>query len=137
MDAALIELIRERAGNVCEYCRLPQAASPLRFVIDHVIARQHQGSDASENLALCCGRCNRHKGPNISGIDLDTGQMTRLFHPRQDRWSEHFKWEDVTLVGLTPIGRATVAVLAINQPAQLVVRRTLRQQGISFDMPAP
>lgn len=36
---------------------------------------------------------------------------------------------DAALIGLTPIGRATIAVLAINQPSQLAVRQMLRQEG--------
>jgi len=128
MTDGLDEQIRVLAGDACEYCRLPQSASPLRFVLDHVIARQHRGERVLQNLALACGRCNRHKGPNISGIDPDTQVLTRLFHPRQDVWSEHFSWDEVMLVGLTPIGRATIAVLAINDPSQILVRQVLRQE---------
>ena len=122
----LDEQVRMLAGDACEYGHLPQSASRLRFVLDHVIARQHGGERALHNLALACGRCNRHKGPNISGIDPQSRVMTGLFHPRQDAWSDHFKWDDVTLVGLTPIGRTTIAVLGINDPSQMVVRQTLR-----------
>ena len=122
----LDEQVRMLAGDACEYCRLPQSASRLRFVLDHVIARQHGGRRVLENVALGCGRCNRHKGPNLSGIDPESQMMSRLFHPRQDVWSEHFRWEGVTLVGLAPIGRATVAVLAINHSSQLLVREALR-----------
>jgi hypothetical protein len=124
----LDEQIRVLAGDACEYCRLPQKTSQLRFVLDHVIARRHGGQRALQNLALACGRCNRHKGPNISGIDPQTQGMTRLFHPRQDVWSEHFRWDEVSLVALTPIGRATIAVLAINDPSQIRVRQVLRQE---------
>jgi len=125
----LDEQVRMLAGDACEYCRLPQSASRLRFVLDHVIARQHGGQRVVANVALCCGRCNRHKGPNLSGIDPESQAMTRLFHPRRDAWSEHFKWVDVTLVGLTEIGRTTIAVLAINHPSQLLVREALRREA--------
>jgi hypothetical protein len=124
----LDEQVRALAGDTCEYCRLPQSASRLRFVLDHIVARQHGGQRVLQNLALCCGRCNRHKGPNISGIDPESRVMTRLFNPRQDEWSEHFKWDEVTLVGLTPVGRATIAVLAINHVSQLLVREALRRE---------
>ena len=36
MDAATGELVRERAGNLCEYCHLPQVFSGLRFPILNV-----------------------------------------------------------------------------------------------------
>ena len=84
MDKALDGEVRRRARDLCEYCHLPQHASPFQHVVDHVIARQHGGATTEANLALCCGRCNLHKGPNIAGLDPVTGQLTRLFHPRED-----------------------------------------------------
>ena len=123
------EHVRALAGDACEYCCLPQAASQLRFVLHQVTPRGLGGVRAVENLALCCGRCNRHKAANVSGIDPQSGVMTRLFHPRRDGWSDHFRWEDVTLVGVSPIGRATVAMLAINHPSQITVRDLLRREG--------
>jgi hypothetical protein len=103
--------------------------SELPFEIDHIIAEQHGGKSVAENLALCCGFCNRHKGPNIAGIDTESGALIPLFHPRRDRWADHFKWRDENLVGLTAIGRVTVAVLAINHPAQRAVRQALIAEG--------
>ena len=82
--------VRERAGHRCEYCHMPQSALRLRFPIDHIVAQQHRGPTALDNLALCCGRCNRYKGPNLSSIDPVTNQMVFLFNPRTDVWSEHF-----------------------------------------------
>jgi hypothetical protein len=84
----------------------------------------------------CCDWfvCNRHKGPNIAGIDPKTGQMSRLFHPRSDMWLEHFQWQGALLVGVTPVGRTTIAVLAINGRQQLSIRRALMIEGV-FGMP--
>ena len=129
MDTALERLVRRRAGNACEYCRLPQPFSLLRFSIDHVIALQHGGQTIASNLALTCPFCNRHKGLNIAGIDPRTMQMTRLFHPRRDLWTEHFRWNGPVLVGFTDVARATIAVLAINHPAQRAIRNTLIEEG--------
>ncbi|HSZ59107.1 MAG TPA: HNH endonuclease signature motif containing protein [Tepidisphaeraceae bacterium] len=129
MDRTLEELVRQRAGNVCEYCRLPQRFSRLTFPVDHVIALQHQGPTVEGNLALACPFCNNHKGPNIAGIDSETGQLTRLFHPRRDQWSEHFGTNGPIIIGLTDIGRVTIAVLAINHPIQIAIRRTLLEEG--------
>jgi 5-methylcytosine-specific restriction endonuclease McrA len=130
MDGALQQLVRERAADACEYCQLPQQFSRLTFSIDHVIARQHAGPTEESNLALACSFCNGHKGPNIAGIDPRTNQMTRLFHPRRDVWSEHFRWNGAVLVGLTEIARDTIAVLAINHSTQLAVRNTLIEEGV-------
>jgi hypothetical protein len=130
MDGALQQLVRERAAGACEYCQLPQQFSRLTFSMDHVIARQHEGPSDESNLALACPFCNTHKGPNIAGIDPRTNQMIRLFHPRRDVWSEHFRWGGAVLVGLTDIARATIAVLAINHSTQLAVRNTLIEEGV-------
>jgi hypothetical protein len=102
---------------------------PRTVSIDHIIAQQHQGPTDSGNLALCCVRCNLHKGPNIAGIDPATGQLTRLFHPRLDDWHGHFAWNGALLVGRTPVGRTTIAVLAINDPDYVAVRDELMSDG--------
>jgi hypothetical protein len=98
--------------------------------VDHIIPQQHGGPTASANLAWSCLRCNKHKGPNLSGIDPVTGEMVRLFHPRRDRWSEHFVWEKSKLLGLTPTGRATVGVLQINRLDAVLVREALMEEGV-------
>src|ERR1022692_3277760 len=51
MDAATWRFVRERAGERCEYCRLHQRNSELLHRIEHVVARQHGGSDDVDNLA--------------------------------------------------------------------------------------
>ena len=58
MDAAAIQFVRRRAGERCEYCGFLQEFSGLRFHIEHIVARQHGGSDESSNLALACPECN-------------------------------------------------------------------------------
>jgi hypothetical protein len=133
MDQALRSVVRSRASGVCEYCRLPQAVSPYaRFHIEHVIARQHGGATDESNLALACGACNFQKGPNIASLDPQTGQLVPLFHPRRDRWAEHFEWQGMTIVGLTPIGRATVQLLAMNDRTRLDIRAELQSLGEEF-----
>ncbi len=102
----------------------------LPFQVDHITARQHGGPTDSGNLAFACFHCNRHKGPNIAGLDPATGQVVRLFHPRTDSWSEHFRLEGATLAGLTSIGRATVQVLAMNEPEFVAVREALMMEGV-------
>jgi hypothetical protein len=87
---------------------MPEEFDPLPFQIDHVIARQHQGVATEENLALSCFECNVHKGPNIAGVNPESGIVVPLFHPRRDRWSEHFEWNGAELVGRTPIGQSGV-----------------------------
>ena len=132
MEARLKAEVRQRAGARCEYCQFPEAFAELRFQLDHIIPQQHGGPTASTNLAWSCLRCNKYKGPNLSGIDPATGQVVRLFHPRQDRWAEHFAWEAAKLLGLTPVGRTTAAVLQINRTDAVLVREALMEEGVYF-----
>jgi HNH endonuclease len=121
--------VRRRAANRCEYCKMPQKCDLLPFHLDHVIARQHGGSNAPNNLAWACLACNNHKGPNIAGLDRETGEIVRLFHPRNDLWSDHFVWRGSELFGLTAIGRVTIHVLAINLRYRREVREALMVEG--------
>jgi hypothetical protein len=129
MNQALIALVRRRAQGCCEYCRLPQVHSAIPFQIDHIIAKQHGGRTAEDNLALACFYCNSAKGPNIAGIDPDTGKLAPLFHPRRQSWSRHFRWEGPRLIGRTRSGRVTIAVLAINDPSFVALREALIAGG--------
>jgi hypothetical protein len=130
MDHAFVLQVWQRARSICEYCRVPQQYDILTFQIDHIIARKHHGTDELENLALACFACNNHKGPNIAGVDPETGEIVRLFHPRQDHWRDHFEWREAGLLGRTPIGRVTIDVLAINLPYRIQLRRTLILEGV-------
>lgn len=132
--AKLRRKVWSRAGDACEYCRLPQAVSKLRFQIDHVIAQKHHGADEFGNLALACFRCNGFKGPNIAGIDPDSGEIVRLFNPRQDVWDEHFAWCGPVLQGLGPIARATIDVLRMNDFDIVQLRQSLIEEEA---FPAP
>lgn len=130
MDRLLRTPVWERAGSRCEYCQLPQEYADAPHEVDHIIAEKHRGLTEPDNLALACFACNNHKGPNIAGIDPVSGEIVRLFHPRQDRWNEHFTWTGPQLIGLTPIGRATVQVLEINLRHRLLHRQALIEEGV-------
>lgn len=129
MDRDLEKLVWGRAGADCEYCRIPQRLDDLPFEIDHVLATAHGGKTAPNNLALSCLPCNRFKGPNLAGLDPKTGRLARLFHPRRHAWSRHFRWEGAILIGLTPIGRATIRVLHINDLLRVRLRTQLIGEG--------
>jgi hypothetical protein len=129
VDHATEREVRARANDTCEYCRMPQACDVLRFQIDHIVARKHGGSTSLKNLAIACYACNAFKGPNIAGIDPVSKQVVPLFHPRRDRWRDHFEWRGALLVGRTPSGRATIVVLQINLPQRVAVRKHLILEG--------
>jgi hypothetical protein len=97
-----------------------------RLEIEHILPRAQGGSDAESNLWIACPLCNRHKGDKTTGVDPVSGQPVPLFNPRTQLWHEHFRWDDagIRIVGLTPIGRATVVVLHLDDdPDALVVRQ--------------
>ena len=130
MDAAVRELVRHRAGNRCEYCLLKQEHLPFSlFQVEHIIPRKHGGDEDPANLALACDRCNSYKGANLTGIDPETGEISALFNPRQHSWDKHFRLSDITVVGLTAVGRATVRVLNMNEQRRVRLRAVLRRYG--------
>jgi hypothetical protein len=100
------------------------------FQIDHVIARQHEGSSEIGNLAFACFHCNRHKGRHIAGIDPVTRDVVRLFHPRTDVWDHYFRLDGPPLVGSTATGCATVQVLAMNDSEFVKAREALIAEGV-------
>ncbi|MBI3467399.1 MAG: HNH endonuclease [Planctomycetes bacterium] len=130
MDSALTKLVWERARGCCEYCWMPQDFDDAPFEIDHIIAVKHEGPTVAGNLALSCFHDNSHKGSNIAGLDPKTRRLTPLFNPRRQKWSRHFQWQGPYLVGCTPIGRVTVAVLNINGPLRVELRKVLLDEGV-------
>ena len=129
IDSALRRLVRHRAGNYCEYCGCHQDDVPLvTFHIEHIIAKQHGGTDLESNLCLACQWCNFFKGPNLS--TLVDGQLVSLFHPRAQGWDEHFAVEADRIVGLTPIGCGTVELLNMNDDDRCEIRWLASQSGI-------
>jgi hypothetical protein len=129
MEKGLHQLVRERAEFCCEYCHFPEAYAELPFHVDHIIARQHGGTTTPDNLAFACCHCNFRKGPNVAGVDPNSGRVVRLFHPRQHVWREHLYWQGPRLFGRTASGRATIDLLQINRVDAVAVRELLMQQG--------
>ena len=130
MSPELRPQARDRAGGRCEYCRLPdwiELAWP--FHVEHVIARQHRGTDDLTNLAWACSRCNRHKGTNLSGVDPDSKKVVSLFNPRRERWEEHFELDRAIIRGRSPGGRATARLLQMNAERRVELRSELISQG--------
>ena len=121
----------ERARGVCEYCRSQARVATQPFSVEHISPRSRGGETTLDNVALACQGCNNHKYDKIAARDPVSGRVVPLYHPRRDRWRDHFAWsDDSTLVlGLTPIGRATVTALCLNREGVLNLRRTLYTLG--------
>ena len=99
------------------------------FHVDHVVARQHQGETALHNLAFACSHCNSHKGTNLTSVDPKTRRRTDLFNPRAHNWPAHFVRRGGFIRGTSPIGRATVAALDMNDPGRVELRLELIDEG--------
>lgn len=138
LPADLVRSVRERAGNVCEYCRLPQSCQEATYHIDHVIPRHAGGETSLDNLALACVTCSLKKAARTHAIDDHSGQPASIFNPRTQAWDEHFDWTiDWQVQGLTPTGRATAAALGMNRPAIIAIRGLLADVGrFPADQPA-
>ncbi len=122
----LRELVRQRAGNRCEYCQASEWLSGQLCHVDHVVPLAAGGATEAANLCLACAACNGSKLTRTDAADPLTGERVALFHPRQQQWSDHFAWstDGTTIVGLTACGRATVEALQLNR-ALAVAARTL------------
>lgn len=122
----------EQAGGLCEYCRYPEEFNSGRFAVDHILPRLLGGTDELSNLALACRSCNERKQDATTAPDPATGQTVSLFHPRLDRWEDHFAWSDdfSLMVGLTAEGRATIARLQTNHRGVVRQRQVLHELGL-------
>jgi hypothetical protein len=107
-----------------------QAFYRAPFQPDHIVAEVHGGPTTRANLCWACYHCNLHKGTNLAGIDPDTGKKEWLFNPRRHKWHRHFQWDGPLLVGRTPVGRATIEVLRINDPEYVEAREALIAEGM-------
>ena len=125
-------LVTKRASGRCEYCHYPQEMSNGVLDIEHIVPVSVGGATDMDNLALACRHCNNHKAAKVTGTDPNTLLVERLFHPKRDVWNEHFYLNRKTgeIVGLTSVGRTTVAELAMNHPLVLTTRLRLIAFGV-------
>ncbi|HKH49606.1 MAG TPA: HNH endonuclease [Thermoanaerobaculia bacterium] len=99
----LREQVLRRAGWTCEYCRFLERYSPDPLSVEHIVPRSQGGSE-----------------------------VVPLFHPRRQRWRDHFAWslDAARVVGITSTGRATVELLRLNREGLVNMRQVLRKEGI-------
>lgn len=128
ISARLRSKIASRANHLCEYCKCPRAYSPSPFDVEHIIPVSQSGDSTLENLAFSCHGCNTHKYNKVQAVDPVDQTLVELFHPRKDKWSDHFAWDEegLYIIGTTVTGRATVEALQLNR-VSLVNLRTLLQ----------
>jgi len=124
--------VKQRAQDCCEYCWSQEAYSPDTFSVEHIVPLAKGGTNDANNLANACQGCNNRKFVSTEAIDSLTGAMAVLYHPRRDRWAEHFAWDEdyLVMIGLTPTGRATVEKLELNRKGVVNLRRLLQESGL-------
>jgi hypothetical protein len=123
--------VRAHFEECCAYCQTAEKLTATVFEFEHISPRAARGETIFENICLACPMCNRYKSDSASATDPVTNAVVRLFHPHQDRWLDHFSWNDdgTELLGRTAIGRATIAALRINRAAMIRVRRMWVEMG--------
>jgi len=122
------QTIAARANLLCEYCLVAEADTFYGCEVDHIISLKHGGSSEPDNLAYACALCNRSKGSYIGSIST-TGEFSRFFNPRTDRWSEHFLLGHAFIRPLTTVGEVTAHILEFNNSARLHEREEMIRFG--------
>lgn len=132
ISTSLRAWVQQRDAGCCAYCHSLEKLSITPFEVDHIVALHNGGRTEQDNLCLCCPACNRFKGARRTAVDPETGEETRLFHPRLQTWSDHFRFTDAgdVLIGLTPTGRATIGALQMNRAALVDLRRIWKLLGV-------
>jgi len=125
----LRRFVAERAAYRCEYCLLHEDDSYSPHQIDHIISRKHGGQSDSDNLAYACLRCNVWKGTDVGSFDPQSGTLVSLFHPRRQRWEDHFLLRQAVIEPLTVEGKATARLLKLNLDKRIVERSLLAIVG--------
>ena len=123
--------VDECAKGVCEYCKCLRKYTPESHEYEHIIPSIQGGKSVFLNIAKACRGCNNIKSISIAGLDPETNQIVRLFNPRKDNWKDHFKWsaDFLKMIGLTPIGRATIIRLKTNRQELMNLRKVTLNKG--------
>lgn len=131
ITADLRQRIAAQARYRCGYCQTQEVVSGIPLTVEHIIPKARGGSDVEENLWLSCRLCNEAKGVLTEAVDPQTGTTVPLFDPRGQDWAEHFAWDEQStqILGLTPIGRATIQALALNDELRVRARAIWVQAG--------
>ena len=132
VPAALRREVAARAGDRCEYCRIPAGFLTEALQVDDARPLRQGGPTDAANLTLACPACNLWKGYSVAAFDPATDRPVMLFNPRGDSWGEHFACRAGLIAGLTDGGRATVELLKMNELGAILLRRQALAEGFGF-----
>jgi hypothetical protein len=122
-------MVRQRANQQCEYCRLHEDDSFLPFSIDHIASLKHGGGNEPDNLAFACLHCNQNKGSDLTTFLESYDDIVILFNPRVHMWPDHFDAIDGEIIAKTRIGQASLKIFKFNEPDRLILRQLLALAG--------
>lgn len=125
IPSTMRELVINRASKRCEYCLIHQDFSIYSHEIDHIIPLKHGGQTTTDNLALACLPCNRHKGTDFATFAPTSREITLLFNPRSQNWLGHFYLQNSMIQGITATGKVTASLLIFNQSKRVLQRQIL------------
>lgn len=130
VSEVLRKQVAERANYRCEYCRVYEADSFIKFQIEHIISIKHGGTSDSNNLAFACPICNSNKGSDLATI-LASGRIIRIFRPRKDNRQKRFEVSvEGEIVAKTNVGAATIKLLELNDVNRIIERIYLLTAGL-------
>lgn len=126
------DFVKERAKGCCEYCLALSAFAFHPFVMEHITPLIAGGTSEVNNLAFACQHCNNCKHSKTSFLDPLSKEVVRLYHPRNDNWTDHFQWSSdfLILTGKSDIGRATIECLNMNRQEAVNLRGALLAYGV-------
>jgi hypothetical protein len=97
-----------------------QPSTSITSCLERLAARRHSRTWRSRASRV---RSGKEHGPRTTAIDPASGDAIRLFHPRVEAWTEHFRADaSGEITGLTAIGRATVVALSMNRVLAIRIR---------------
>ena len=120
----LRQQVAVRADFLCEYCLIADDDTFFGCEVDHIISLKHGGPSELNNLAYACAFCNRHKGSDVGSIS-ESGELSRFYNPRIDRWAAHFHLAGIRIQPLSTIGEVTARILQFNHGDQILEREAL------------
>lgn len=125
IPVALRQSVAAESRHRCGYCLTSQILIGIPLHVEHIVPLAIGGETTVENLWLACPSCNGYKSTRTQAADPQTNAEVALFNPRTQNWHEHFAWSDdgIEIIGQTPVGRATVAALRLNNEYVVVSRR--------------
>jgi hypothetical protein len=132
LSVELRQQLLEADDHSCAYCQTRQFNSGYPMVVDHIVPRKSGGRTEFGNLCYACHRCNEFKGAATEVKDPLTDSRVPLFHPRRQRWHDHFYWHDTgfRIGALTAVGRVTIIALKLNNEVIINARRNWVSAGL-------